>query len=103
MSAGKSKAPSTAGPGRECRKFVIWGRVQGVWFRESTRVEAERLGLVGHAINLENGSVEVIAAGGAAELNKLAEWLRKGPPLARVTQVIEEAATHPGGDGFRTA
>ena len=102
MSTGKNGATSRTSPDRECRKFIIWGRVQGVWFRESTRFEAESLGLAGHAINLDDGSVEVIAAGGAAELNKLAEWLRTGPPLARVTQVIEEAVADSGDVGFRT-
>ena len=43
-----------------CRKFTIEGRVQGVWFRESTRQQAVRMDLTGYAINLPNGSVEVL-------------------------------------------
>ena len=47
----------------EARLFTVHGRVQGVWFRESTRREAEPLGIAGHAINLPDGSVEVFAVG----------------------------------------
>ena len=63
------------------------GRVQGVWFRDSTRREAERLGITGHAINLPNGSVEVLACGMRDALTELESWLRTGPPLALVDKV----------------
>jgi len=87
---------------RKCMRFQVWGKVQGVWFRESTRREAEILGLDGHAVNLKDGSVEVVAAGGAAELDKLAAWLRYGPPLARVEKVCEQEIPDPGIRGFST-
>lgn len=74
---------------RECRKFRVEGRVQGVWFRESTRQQAGRLGLTGHAINRPDGSVEVLACGGPEALVSLADWLRRGPPMAQVTAVKE--------------
>jgi len=48
-----------------CAKFIICGRVQGVFFRASTRTEATRLGLDGYAKNLADGSVEVLACGDA--------------------------------------
>lgn len=63
------------------------GRVQGVWFRDSTRREAERLGVFGHAINLPDGSVEVLASGSSETLAELEAWLRHGPPLASVTEL----------------
>ena len=63
------------------------GRVQGVWFRDSTRREAERLGITGHAINLPDGSVEVLACGASDALAELEDWLRRGPPLALVEKV----------------
>ena len=69
------------------RLFTVHGRVQGVWFRDSTRREAERLGITGYAINLPNGTVEVLACGGSDALNELATWLLAGPPLASVTKV----------------
>ena len=87
---------------QKCIRFIIRGRVQGVWFRESTRREAGILGLKGHAINLQDGSVEVVASGGAAELEKLATWLRHGPPLARVERVSAEDIPNPGSDSFTT-
>lgn len=71
----------------ECRKFRVEGRVQGVWFRQSTRQEADRLGLTGHAINCPDGSVEVLACGEPEALDRLAEWLRHGPPMAKVRSV----------------
>lgn len=87
---------------RQCRRFLVWGKVQGVWFRESTRREAERLGLAGSAANLADGSVEVVAVGMQADLLALANWLQRGPPNARVDQVTEEMIEDPGIKGFST-
>lgn len=89
----------------EARRFVVRGKVQGVFFRASTARVASRLGLRGHARNLADGSVEVLALGTTAAIDELAAWLHKGPPSARVTEVSEavEAATdHPDLAGFRT-
>ena len=71
----------------EARLFTVHGRVQGVWFRDSTRREAQRLGIAGHAINLPNGNVEVLAVGPVVALQELEKWLHVGPPVARVTNV----------------
>jgi acylphosphatase len=71
------------------RRFRVSGRVQGVHFRHHTRLEAERLGLAGYAANLEDGSVEVLVAGGEDALERLREWLHRGPRTARVAAVIE--------------
>jgi acylphosphatase len=68
----------------------IRGRVQGVWFRASTVERASALGLRGRAENLPDGSVLVHAAGAAAAVEKLVEWLHRGPPLARVDAVDVE-------------
>lgn len=72
-------------------RFFISGRVQGVAFRAHTRVQALALGLRGHARNLADGRVEVLAVGDADAIERLAEWLRHGPPLARVDTVHREA------------
>ena len=80
----------------------VKGRVQGVWFRDSTRREAEQLGISGYAINLENGDVEVYACGPEAALDALCEWLRQGPPLARVTSVEQRDAEVRHMTGFNT-
>lgn len=72
------------------RRFTIRGRVQGVFFRESTRRVAETLGITGHAINLANGDVEVLACGEPAALDELAAYLSEGPTMAEVTGVSTE-------------
>jgi acylphosphatase len=74
-------------PAKECWLFRIEGRVQGVWFRESTRREALPLGITGYAENRTDGSVQVLACGEPASLARLAEWLKHGPPMARVDRV----------------
>ncbi len=71
----------------EARQFTVSGRVQGVWFRDSTRREAERLGITGHAINLADGNVQVRAYGALGALVELEAWLQQGPPLASVARV----------------
>jgi acylphosphatase len=63
--------------------------VQGVYFRHSTRAQAERLGLRGFARNLADGSVEVLAHGTPPSLEELRRWLQQGPALARVDAVQE--------------
>lgn len=83
-------------------RFFVAGRVQGVFFRASTRTEALRLRLAGYANNLADGCVEVYAEGDAAAIEALALWLRQGPPLARVSQVRREVAEAEGRDGFVT-
>ena len=65
----------------------IHGRVQGVYFRESARTEAERLGLHGWVRNEADGTVSALAEGGAAPLQAFLAWCHKGPPAARVLRV----------------
>jgi acylphosphatase len=71
------------------RRFLVTGKVQGVFFRHSTRVEARRLKLHGFARNLPDGSVEVVAGGAVAEVEQLHAWLHRGPAQARVDAVRE--------------
>ena len=70
-----------------CRQFLISGRVQGVFFRASTQRKANALGLTGHAVNLADGRVEVLACGKAQALDQLHEWLQRGPEQAEVQRV----------------
>ena len=85
----------------DARRFTVSGRVQGVWFRDSTRREARQLGLTGYAINLDNGDVEVLACGETASIDALREWLHQGPPLASVSSVEERPADGEVPAGFR--
>lgn len=83
-------------------RFLVSGRVQGVFFRASTREQAQRLGLSGYAINLPDGRVEVLAAGDGQALEALAAWLDQGPPMARVEAVERSPASEDeAGEGFR--
>jgi len=74
--------------------------VQGVFFRASTREQALKLGLSGHATNLDDGRVEVVAEGDRAAVEALAAWLRQGPPMARVDRVQRSDCEEGGVSGF---
>lgn len=78
-------------PGDRVRvRIAVRGRVQGVWFRGSTREVAERLGIVGWARNLADGSVEILAQGSSIAVAQLVEWCHHGPPGARVAGVATQ-------------
>ena len=70
-------------------KLVIEGRVQGVWFRDSTRKEANRLGVFGWVRNRPDGAVEALVEGPEEHVRGLVAWCRQGPPYAKVTRVDE--------------
>ncbi len=65
----------------------ISGRVQGVFFRHTARLHAEKLGLNGWARNEEDGSLALTVEGEETKLNEFLDWCRKGPPLASVDNV----------------
>ena len=69
--------------------FVVHGRVQGVFFRDSTRKVARDLGIKGSAVNRSDGSVQVIAKGTPEALKELKVWLTQGPKMALVENVEE--------------
>lgn len=69
--------------------LIVEGRVQGVWFRDSTRREAVTLGVFGWVRNRPNGTVEVLAEGPEDNVKKLVSWCHHGPPGAKVQQVHE--------------
>ena len=87
----------------QCIRCRITGKVQGVWFRESTRQQAEQLGITGSARNCSNGSVEVIACGDTTALEALQQWLHQGSELAQVTAVECEPVSSQVLSGFSTA
>ena len=82
----------TQSPDCCCRRFLVTGRVQRVGFRAATRRRASDLGLTGHARNLDDGRVEVIACGDSAAVDALREWLTRGPTFAKVTGVQDAGA-----------
>jgi acylphosphatase len=88
--------------GMASARFLVSGVVQGVFFRASTQARARELGLRGHATNLADGRVEVVASGSDDALDELAVWLRHGPPAARVDGVEREAIDEQAHVGFST-
>lgn len=84
------------------RRFTIRGRVQGVNFRAAAAAEARRLRLRGRIWNREDDAVEAVAAGEEAALDAFEVWLQRGPPLARVEEVLAEPlASDPPEVAFR--
>jgi len=70
-------------------RMIISGRVQGVWFRDSTRGKARELGVHGWVRNRHDGDVEVLAEGPEEKVSQLIAWCHHGPPHAGVTLVKE--------------
>jgi acylphosphatase len=83
------------------RRVLVAGRVQGVWFRESCRDQAQAAGVAGWVRNLADGRVEVVLEGPPAAVDEVVGWCRRGPRRARVDgiEVVDEAAV--GEQGFR--
>jgi acylphosphatase len=69
-----------------CHIFVS-GKVQGVFFRQNTLERAKTLGLKGWVRNTQDGRVEAIFEGEKEKVEKILEWVKSGPPLARVENV----------------
>jgi acylphosphatase len=75
-------------------RLTIRGRVQGVGYRDALCAEATRLQIGGWVRNRADGSVEALIQGAPECLEALAAWARRGPPAARVTEVLVEAIEH---------
>jgi acylphosphatase len=82
------------------KRMWVSGQVQNVWFRDSTRSEAGRLGLSGWVRNLSDGRVEIEAEGPADAVSALVAWAHEGPPRAVVREVVVDALSATGGSGF---
>ncbi len=78
------------------KRIRVFGKVQGVFFRESMRQEALRLGVTGWVRNLKDGSVEALVQGEEILVQELLQWAQHGPPHARVERVeVEPASNEP--------
>lgn len=86
-----------------CRRFLVAGTVQGVFYRASTARKAHELGVKGHAHNLDDGRVDVLACGEPAAVEALAEWLWQGSPGSAVSAVEERSCEGPPPQRFTTA
>lgn len=67
--------------------IIVSGKVQGVFYRQSTREKAITIGITGSVENLSNGEVKIIATGTKEQIETLMQWCRQGPPKAIVTTV----------------
>jgi len=65
-------------------RITVKGRVQGIFFRSSTKRIAAKLGLKGYVKNLPDGNVEVVAEGNEEKIKKLIEFCKTGPSLSKV-------------------
>ena len=70
--------------------ITVKGKVQGVFYRQSTKEKARELGITGKVMNLDNGDVQIIATGTEERINQFIEWCRQGPPRANVTGLEAE-------------
>ena len=89
------------GADRVRRRASVAGRVQGVWFRESCRDQAQAAGVAGWVRYLADGRVEVVLEGPPCAVDEVLAWCRRGPRRARVdaVDVVDEAPV--GEQGFR--
>ncbi len=71
----------------ERRRVVAHGRVQGVFFRDSTRREAERRGVAGWARNTADGTVEAVFEGAPDAVDAMVAFVRAGPGHSSVSEV----------------
>ena len=70
-----------------CIHAIVRGKVQGVFYRDNTRQQAEARGITGWVKNNKDGSVELQACGEGSKIQLLIDWLHQGPERASVTKV----------------
>jgi acylphosphatase len=85
------------------RRVTAHGRVQGVFFRDSTREEAERRGVAGSVRNTDEGTVEAVFEGDEEAVEALVEFCRSGPGSAHVERLDVEDEQPQGAEGFEVA
>jgi acylphosphatase len=78
----------------------VHGRVQGVWFRESTRIQAEAAGVAGWVRNCSDGTVEAVFEGSEHAVEAIIDWCGHGPPQARIDRVTRRREEPAGLTGF---
>jgi acylphosphatase len=83
-----------------CRRVVVHGLVQGVFFRDSCRREAQRAGVGGWVRNRPDGTVEALFEGPEEAVHRMVEWTRHGPTYARVERVDVDEQQPSGHTGF---
>ena len=82
-------------------QITVRGKVQGVFFRQSTKEKALELGLTGEVWNNADGSVTIVVNGNSETITQLIDWCHTGPPRARVTEVWHEQLPDADFSGFQ--
>jgi len=85
-----------------CKRCRVKGRVQGVFYRATTQQQADKYKLTGYALNLPDGSVEVLACGQPKAVEALCDWLWQGPSHAKVDSVECSEIQQPAPEQFTT-
>jgi acylphosphatase len=85
------------------RRVVVRGEVQGVFFRDSARREADRRGVAGSVTNRSDGAVEAVFEGPQSVVEELVEWCRSGPSRADVRDLEVSEEEPEGLEGFRVS
>jgi len=88
-------------PDKTSRNLKIYGRVQGVWYREAMRREADIHGVAGWVMNCADGTVEAHVEGAPEAVDALVAWCRRGPPAARVSSVETVPSDFTHSQGFQ--
>jgi acylphosphatase len=84
------------------RSIRVHGRVQGVFYRQTAKEQALRLGLTGFARNEPDGTVQIEVEGDASAIDRFVKWCEAGPPAARVERVETKSGELVGYSGFET-
>ena len=84
------------------RRFIVSGKVQGVFYRDAAKSQADMLGLKGWAKNLPDGRVEIVAEGDANAIERFARWAKEGSTRSKVTAVDAVTEVPEGLGSFRT-
>ncbi|MBI3773609.1 MAG: acylphosphatase [Gammaproteobacteria bacterium] len=87
---------------KRCVRFLVSGKVQGVWYRAGAQEQALAFGITGYARNLPTGQVEILACGDDDPLTKLEAWLWQGPAKATVSEVTRNEVKFRDLPDFRT-
>ena len=70
-----------------CKKILVSGKVQGVFYRDSARQQAQIFSLSGYVMNLPDGQVEIEVCGEQSNIEEFQQWLWKGPIMSKVENV----------------
>ena len=92
---------ATDADGTVARHLTVTGRVQGVFFRDSTRRQAQQAGVAGWVRNCPDGTVEAWLEGDSGAVDRVERWIRDGGPSAASVDAVDASERSPAGhDGF---